>query len=60
MQNDLSYYRRRASEERTLALQARQPSVRRIHVEMAERYEARVRGMAVHNERLYVPFLEVV
>ena len=42
MTNDLSYYRRRASEERTAALNSRDLRVRRAHVEMAERYEERV------------------
>lgn len=59
MQSDLSYYRRRASEERTAALQAKHPHVRRVHLEMAELYEQRVRGMAVHHELLYVPLHEV-
>jgi hypothetical protein len=58
MTNDLSYFRRRASEERTAALNARDLRVRRVHCEMAERYEDRVRGMAVHHERLYVPLVE--
>jgi two-component sensor histidine kinase len=57
--NDLSYYRVRASEERTAALNARDPRVRRVHVDMAERYENRVRGMAAHHEELYVPMVEV-
>jgi hypothetical protein len=58
MTTDLSYYRRRASQERTAALQARDPRVRRVHLEMAERYEERVRGMTAHHEQLYVPLLE--
>jgi two-component sensor histidine kinase len=56
--NDLSYYRRRASEERTAALNSRDPRVRRVHAEMAERYEDRVRGMAAHHEELYYPMVE--
>lgn len=58
MTSDLSYYRRRASEERTAALNSRDPRVRRAHLEMAERYEERVRGMAAHHEDLYVPMVE--
>ena len=58
MTSDLSYYRQRASEERTAALNARDPRVRRAHTEMAERYEERVRGMAAHHEQLYVPMSE--
>lgn len=60
MTSDLSYYRRRASEERTAALNARDPRVRRVHVELAERYEERVRAMAVHHEQLFVPMVEAV
>jgi hypothetical protein len=56
--SDLSYYRRRASEERTAALNSRDARVRRAHTEMAERYEERVRGMATHHEQLFVPMVE--
>ncbi|HVU30366.1 MAG TPA: hypothetical protein VHE36_08210 [Sphingomicrobium sp.] len=59
MTSDLSYYRRRASEERTAALNSRDPRVRRVHSEMAEAYEERVRGMAAHHETLYVPLVEL-
>lgn len=55
---DLSYYRRRASEERTAALQSRDPRVRKAHSELAERYEERVRGMATHHEQIYFPLVE--
>jgi hypothetical protein len=58
--SDLSYYRRRASEERTAALNARDPRVRRAHTEMAERYEERVRDMAVHHEQLFVAMVETL
>jgi hypothetical protein len=40
---DVNYDRWRASEERTAALQARDPKVRRVHLDLAERYEERVR-----------------
>ena len=56
--SDLSYFRRRASEERTAALNSRDPRVRQAHVQMAERYEERVRGMTAHHELLYVPLVE--
>ncbi len=56
--NDLSYFLRRASEERTAALYAKDPRVRRVHLEMAERYEDRVREMTAHHERIYVPLVE--
>jgi hypothetical protein len=58
--SDLSYYRRRASEERTAALNTRDVRVRQVHTEMAERYEERVRGMAAHHEQLFVPMSEPV
>ena len=58
--NDLSYFLRRASEERTAAMHARDPRVRRVHLEMAERYEERVRGMTAHHEQIYVPMVESV
>ncbi|HET7606302.1 MAG TPA: hypothetical protein VFK28_09565 [Sphingomicrobium sp.] len=60
MTTDLSYFRRRASEERTAALNSRDPRVRRVHVEMAERYEGRVREMTAHHEQLYVEMTEQV
>lgn len=55
---DLSYFRKRASEERTAAINARDPRVRKVHSELADRYEERVRGMAAHHEMLYVPMAE--
>lgn len=58
MTSDLSYYRRRASEERTAALNTRDLRVRRVHLELAERYEQRVREMAVNHEELYFPMVE--
>ncbi len=45
MELEIIYFRRRASEERTAALQARSAPARRAHVAMAEEYEGRVRGM---------------
>ena len=57
--NDLSYFRRRASEERTAALNARDPRVCKVHRELADRYEERVRGMAAHHEMLFVPLVEM-
>jgi len=59
MTSDLSYYRTRASEERTAALNTRDPRVRRVHAELAEAYEERVRAMAAHHETLYVPLVEM-
>lgn len=51
MQTDLSYFLKRASEERTAALHVRNPSARHAHVELAERYEERVRNLAARQER---------
>ena len=52
MESDTEYFRRRASEERTAALQARDTRVRKAHVEMAERYEDFVRGISEHEQFL--------
>lgn len=51
MVEELSYHRLRASQERTAALQSRNQRVRLIHIELAERYEERVRAMIAHSER---------
>jgi hypothetical protein len=56
--NDLSYFLRRASEERTAALHSKDARVRRVHLELAERYEERVREMTAQHERIYVPLVE--
>ncbi len=45
MELEIIYFRRRASEERTAALQARNAPARRAHVALAEEYEGRVREM---------------
>ena len=58
MMNDYSYFLKRASDERTAAMYARDPLVRQVHLDMAERYEERVREMTVHHERIYVPMVE--
>lgn len=55
VRSDLSYFLKRASEERTAALQVRNPNVRHAHVELAERYEERVRNMTARHERLFFP-----
>lgn len=47
MELEISYFRRRASEERTAALQSRNAPTRRAHVTMAEEYERRVRAMSL-------------
>jgi hypothetical protein len=47
MESDLAYLRRRASDERSAVLQARDSAARQAHLEMAERYEDLVRAIAV-------------
>lgn len=52
MESDVSYFRRRASEERAAALQAQHAQVRQNHREMAERYDDLVRGITAREEYL--------
>ena len=55
MKSDLSYFLKRASEERTAALHVRNARVREAHVELAQRYEERVRDMTTRHEQLFFP-----
>jgi tRNA (Thr-GGU) A37 N-methylase len=50
MESDIAYFRRRASEERTAALAAVDKRAREAHVQLAERYEDIVRGIAHYDE----------
>lgn len=50
MDTDTAYFRQRASEERTAALQARDRRVRAAHLEMAQRYEDLVRGIVRYEQ----------
>lgn len=52
MEGDTEYFRRRASEERMAASRARDARARNSHVQMAERYEDLVRGIAKHEQVL--------
>jgi hypothetical protein len=52
MQSDRAYFARRASEERTAALQTRHKAVRQAHTQMAERYEELARAIAADERRL--------
>lgn len=45
MESDIVYFRRRASDERSAALQARNAEARLRHAEMANRYEDLVRAI---------------
>jgi hypothetical protein len=52
---DVNYDHWRASEERTAALNARDSRVRRVHAELAERYEERVRrSMSAARRQLWL------
>ena len=59
MESDQVYFTRRASEERTAALQSRNKTARRSHTQMAERYEELVRALAAEQRRLDIPMLAV-
>jgi len=52
MESDIAYFRRRASDERTAALQASEPAARDAHRELAERYEDLVHAMTAHERHL--------
>jgi hypothetical protein len=52
MDSDTEYFRRRASEERTAALHTRNTEARLAHIEIAERYEDLVRGIAANEQFL--------
>lgn len=52
MDTDTAYFRRRASEERTAALQARDRRVRAAHLQLAQRYEDLVRGIVRYEQFL--------
>lgn len=51
MESDLAYFRRRASEERTAALEARHAQAREAHAQLAERYEDLVRAIAAGEQK---------
>jgi len=57
VESDLTYFRKRASEERTAALHARNSAARTKHAEKAESYEARVRAIATRNQERLLPSL---
>jgi hypothetical protein len=42
LEADLVYYRRRSAQETAAAAAARDPKVRRVHLELARRYDERV------------------
>lgn len=42
MERELAYYRKRSAEESARALSALNPKVRKVHLELAHRYDERV------------------
>ena len=44
MESDVTYFTRRALEEQLAALKAESPNARRVHRELAARYDALARG----------------
>lgn len=52
LESDHIYFGRRASEERTAAMQAHHPGARKAHLDMAERYEDLVRAIIEREQRL--------
>jgi hypothetical protein len=52
MEDDLTYYTRRAFEERRAALDAGHPGARQAHRDLAERYEDFVRSIAANAPEL--------
>jgi hypothetical protein len=49
MESDATYFRRRALEERLAAVKADNPNVRRVHRELAARYDDLARGIDHHD-----------
>ena len=54
VENDVSYFRRRASQERAAALLARSPDARRKHLELAERYDDFIDAITICEQMLGV------
>lgn len=52
LEDDCSYCRRRAAEERALALEAFQPRVAQVHHDMAARYEDLGRAIQLFDRHL--------
>jgi predicted secreted Zn-dependent protease len=59
MEGDVNYLRRRASEERTSALNAHDPRARKAHSEMAERYEDLVRAIVARDRHLGIDLYDL-
>lgn len=52
MEDDASYCRRRAAEERAIALEAFDPRVRQVHLDMAARYDDLGRAISAFEHHL--------
>lgn len=52
MESDVSYFKRRADEERAAASRARDTQARLIHLELAARYEDRLPDVVKHGALL--------
>ena len=59
MESDTTYFRRRASEERTAALHTPDTRARQSHFEMAQRYEDLVRAIAARERIIGVASADV-
>lgn len=52
MVNDLSYFQRRAAQERATALGAAHPRARQAHLVLAHEYENLIRGLVANERKL--------
>ena len=55
MDSDVSYFRRRAAEEKAAALNARTSQARQSHLEMAERYADLARAITARHRHFGLP-----
>ena len=60
MDEDIIYFRRRAAEERSAVSASRDLRVRRVHLELAHRYECAVRDILAHRRIHPVRLLQAV
>jgi len=51
MEVDLIYYRRRSAAEAAAAVSSTEPNVRRIHLELARQYDARIAALEAEFRR---------
>lgn len=60
LEDDASYFRRRAAQERTVAFDAYDPRVRQVHLDMAERYDDLARAVLMFERHLEHQFETVM